>query len=121
MSILPLLVAIVPYHVYRRSMQAMNAFVHAAVFCDGRGSSILYRWLHRSYRLISAPAAVVYHPHSLTPLPFCRQHFNYGRGAPRFRRVRDRRDVGARAVNPVTFYFNLLRHPYSHAAGSAPY
>jgi hypothetical protein len=41
MSILPLLGAILPYYVCRRSMQAMNAFVHAAVLCDGRGPSIL--------------------------------------------------------------------------------
>jgi GT2 family glycosyltransferase len=78
-------------------------------FCD--------RWLHRGYRIISAPAAIVYHAHSLTLLTFCRQRWNYGRGAPRFSRVRDRRDVRARAVNLVTFYFNLLRHPYLHAAG----
>jgi GT2 family glycosyltransferase len=77
-------------------------------FCD--------RWLQRGYRLISAPA-IVYHAHSLTLLTFCRQHFNHGRGAPRFRRVRNRRDVRARAVRPVAFYFNLLRHLCLHAAG----
>src|SRR5262245_12311495 len=50
-------------------------------FCD--------RWLHRGYRMI------------------CRQHFDYARGAPRFRRMHDRRDVRARAVNLVTLYFGI--------------
>jgi len=47
-------------------------------FCD--------RCLCSGIQLVYAPECVVYHRHSLSYLSFCRQHFNYGRGAFRFLR-----------------------------------
>jgi len=76
-------------------------------FCD--------RWVHRGYRLIYAPEAVVYHAPALTLLTFWRQHFRYGRGALHLRQrqvARSRRGAG---IHPLSFYVNLLRYPFSHA------
>lgn len=78
-------------------------------FCD--------RWLHNDYRMIYAPEALVYHTHALTFRTFWRQHFNYGRGAFRFHQARARRGQGRIRLEPFSFYWNLLRHPFSHAQG----
>lgn len=45
------------------------------------------RWLASEREMIHTPEALVYHEHALTFAGFLRQHFNYGRGAFRFRRA----------------------------------
>ncbi len=55
-------------------------------FCD--------RWLNLGYRIIHAPEAAVYHFHALTFRKFCKQHFEYGRGAFRYQRIRAMRKTG---------------------------
>jgi GT2 family glycosyltransferase len=42
------------------------------------------RWLASEREMIYTPEALVHHEHELTFAEFCRQHFNYGRGAFRF-------------------------------------
>jgi len=77
-------------------------------FCD--------RWLQHGYRLVYAPEALVYHAHRLTLRTFFRQHFNYGRGAHHFHKARMRRSQRGICVEPVSFYLNLLRHPFSQVS-----
>ena len=55
-------------------------------FCD--------RWTHQGRELAYLPDAVVYHSHSLDFPGLMRQHFNYGRGASRFHRLRAQRGWG---------------------------
>ena len=69
------------------------------------------RWLHQGYRMIYAPDAIVYHAHSLTFRTFCRQHFNYGRGAFRFHQVRAQRGSGPFKPE-FGFYARCLRAPF---------
>jgi len=64
------------------------------------------RWLHNGYRMIYAPEVLVYHAHPLTFRTFWRQHFNYGRGAFYFHRVR------ALRMEPLGFYRRLLHYPF---------
>ncbi len=74
-------------------------------FCD--------RWLHTGHQMIFAPEVVVYHAHTLTLRSFWRQQFSYGRGGPRMKQLqvaRGRRGVGRQ---PLSFYVNLLRYPFS--------
>ena len=52
------------------------------------------RWRHQGRPIVHVPAARVRHVHAMGPLDFCRQHFDYGRGAERFRRIRARRGSG---------------------------
>ncbi|MGH7791073.1 MAG: glycosyltransferase [Thermodesulfobacteriota bacterium] len=75
------------------------------------------RWLHHGYRTIYAPEALVYHAHPLSLLSFCRQHFNYGRGALRFHELRAQRSQARVRPEPPTFYLNLLRYPFSQTQG----
>jgi GT2 family glycosyltransferase len=53
------------------------------------------RWLQRGHRIVYAPSARVRHAHHLGARSFCRQHFEYGRGAERFRRRRAGRRSGS--------------------------
>jgi GT2 family glycosyltransferase len=76
-------------------------------FCD--------RWRHLGYRLTYVPRAVVHHGHRLSMRRYCRQHFNYGRGAWRYHHVRSRRGSG-RLRNDLQFhgrFLKLLREPMS--------
>lgn len=72
------------------------------------------RWLFHGFRLVYVPEAIVYHAHTLTLSTFWRQHFNYGCGAFLFHEARRRRNDGSIHVESLSFYFNLLRYPFSH-------
>lgn len=74
-------------------------------FCD--------RCLQRGYRITFAPEVIVHHAHELTLRTFCRQHFNYGRGAVYFHQARLRRGQAGVKIEPLSFYLNLLRYPFS--------
>lgn len=74
-------------------------------FCD--------RWIHRGYRMIYAPEAVVSHSHFLNSRGFCRQHFNWGQGAFHFHQLSASREQGGLRLEPFRFYLNLLRYPFS--------
>ncbi len=52
------------------------------------------RWRHHGNRMIYAEDAILYHAHSLDPRTFFRQHFEYGRGACRYHKIRARRGSG---------------------------
>jgi GT2 family glycosyltransferase len=52
------------------------------------------RWLSHGNRIIYAPRALVHHIRPMNAAAFCRQHFQYGRGAEQFRRRRGERGSG---------------------------
>jgi glycosyltransferase involved in cell wall biosynthesis len=72
-------------------------------FCD--------RWLSQGYDMCYVADAVVHHAHRMTLLGFWRQHFNYGQGAFHFHTLRAQRGIGRIAVEPLSFYLNLLLYP----------
>jgi len=74
-------------------------------FCD--------RWQHAGYQLTFAPEAIVYHAHPMTAHSFWQQQFNYGCGAYHFHRARARRSAMGVKLEPLSFYWNLLRHPFT--------
>jgi len=90
------------------------SFPHAAAedreFCD--------RWLRNGYRMTYAPEVLIYHAHRLTLHSFCRQQFNYGRGAFRFHQLRARRSLHHFRIEPLSFYVNMLRYPLSEIQGT---
>lgn len=79
-------------------------------FCD--------RWLYHHKQMIAVPDAQIYHAHHLTLRSFWRQHFNYGRGAFHFHQLRAQRGVEKIKVEPFSFYFKLLRYPFSQSHSS---
>lgn len=72
-------------------------------FCD--------RWLHHGYQMIYAPEVCVHHTHELNLQRYWQQHFNYGRGAFRFRQVCAMRNSERIKVERLSFYGNLLIYP----------
>jgi GT2 family glycosyltransferase len=86
-----------------------NAAAEDRDFCD--------RWFHSGRRLIYAPEIIVYHAHALTLKTFWRQHCTYGRGANQFYRLHYQRTSEKLKLNRLTFYSNLLKHPFSNRSG----
>ncbi len=72
-------------------------------FCD--------RWRYNGFHTMYAPEAVVQHAHAMNLGSFCRQHFNYGRGAFYFHQIRSRRCQTPLKVEPFSFYRDLLMFP----------
>jgi len=79
------------------------------------------RWLRHGFRMAYAPEALIYHAHRLTLHSFCRQQFNYGRGAFRFHQLRARRRLDHFRLEPFSFYMNMLRYPLSEIQGPKKY
>jgi GT2 family glycosyltransferase len=76
-------------------------------FCD--------RWRQRGYRMAYIPEAVVLHAHPLTFRTFCKQYFNYGRGALRYHRLRAQLASGTMAqdLSLHARILPLVREPIS--------
>ena len=77
-------------------------------FRTSEDRDLIDRWRHGGHRLVYAPEVLVYHAQLLTWRGFCRQHFNYGRGAFRFHRARARRGCGPFRPE-LPFYWHVLR------------
>ena len=82
-----------------------RAAAEAREFCD--------RWLQYGNQMIYVPEVNVYHAHKLTLSSYWKQHFFYGRGAFCFHQVRAKRAHREIKVEPISFYFNLLKYPLS--------
>jgi len=83
----------------------------------GEDRELCDRWLHYGYRLIYVKEAIVSHAHKLAPSTFFRQHFNYGRGAFHYHQIRCRRNQSQIRPEPISFYLNMLRYPFSKVDG----
>ena len=73
------------------------------------------RWLKAGLKMSYEPTAVIFHAHLLTFRFFCRQHFNYGRGAAHFHRLRILRGTTG-VTSDIKFHArlpSLLRKPIS--------
>lgn len=87
---------------------AFPLFAEDREFCD--------RWLHTGHRMVFAPEVVVYHSHSLTSRTYWRQQFSYARGAPRLKKLQEERNRRGVGRQPISFYANLLRYPFSRTS-----
>ena len=100
-----------------RRFQALGGFDTTYTRTAAEDRELCDRWLQHGYRMTYAPEALVYHAHALTFRGFWRQHFNYGRGAFRFREARAYRGQQRMRIEPLSFYVDLLRYPFSRARG----
>lgn len=96
----------------RRSFEAVGRFDLAFPLAAGEDRELCDRWHESGRRLLYAPDAVVYHSHALTWSSFCRQHFNYGRGAFRFHRVRAATGRDRIRSEGLGFYSGLIAWPF---------
>jgi GT2 family glycosyltransferase len=75
------------------------------------------RWASAGHPLLIEPGAVVLHCHPLGVAGFLRKHFEYGRGAFRFRRAHGRRHADRIRLEPPRFYAGLVVAPFRHGRG----
>ena len=78
----------------------------------GEDREFVAKLLNRGHRVFFSPDNLVEHGHSLTFPSYCRQHFNYGRGAYHYHEKHTRRMGGNLSPEPLSFYSNLLRAPF---------
>jgi glycosyltransferase involved in cell wall biosynthesis len=88
-----------------------------ATFTTSEDRELCDRWRHHGYGMTYAPEVIVYHAHALTLHTFWRQHFNYGRGAFHFHEAQTKYNRAPIKVEPLSFYFDLLRYPLAQASG----
>jgi GT2 family glycosyltransferase len=75
------------------------------------------RWLREGFPLLYAPEAVMVHRDQSDLREFWRRHYNYGKGAYRFRAQSASREGGAVKLEPPAFYWQLFRCPFSKGVG----
>ena len=95
------------------AFRQLGSFDTTFPLAAGEDRELCDRWLHHGYKLFYAPEAQVYHAHKLALNSFWRQHFNYGRGAFHFHKVRSQRNTEQIKIEPWSFYLKLLAHPLS--------
>jgi len=98
--------------------RAIEGFDTNFPYAAGEDRDFCDRWLHHGYGMIYAPEVVVRHAHFLRFQTFCKQHFNYGRAAFHFHKVRAERRKNRIKVEPFRFYLDLLRYPFIHLKAS---
>jgi glycosyltransferase involved in cell wall biosynthesis len=99
----------------RRLFLAIGGFDSTLTRAAGEDRELCDRWQHLGHRLTYAPEAVVYHRHVLTLRQFWCQHFHYGQAAFHCYRKRLQRGCSCIAIEPWSFYLNLLRYPFTQA------
>ncbi len=102
-----------PAELFRRT----NGFDDSFPLAAAEDRDLCDRWLSHGYGMILAPEAIVYHAHPLTFRTFWRQHFNYGRGAFHFHRMRAARGREQVRLEPLRFYLRLLKYPFMEPPG----
>jgi GT2 family glycosyltransferase len=76
------------------------------------------RWREAGLAMVYCDDAIVRHEHALRLGSFCRQHFNYGRGAFHLHRARARRGETPLRVEPPQFYRRLVGYPFGRGQGA---
>jgi cellulose synthase/poly-beta-1,6-N-acetylglucosamine synthase-like glycosyltransferase len=88
-----------------------TAFRRAA----GEDRDLTERLREAGKQICYVPEVLIHHDHPLTFKAFLRQHFNYGRAAIRFHRLRAARRKTRMTIEPFPFYLNMVRQPFTHS------
>lgn len=100
--------------------QQVGGFDQSFPLAAGEDRDFCDRWLSTGYGLTYAPDALVYHAHALSLRTFWQQHFNYGRGAFHFHRLRSSRRSDKTPHGGISFYINLAVRPFMWAQLKRP-
>lgn len=92
--------------------QNIGGFDVTTLRATAEDREICDRWVYNGYKMTYTTDAVVFHSHDLSLSQYWRQHFNYGRGAYYFRKVRALRGQEKVKLEPTSFYSNLIIYPY---------
>ncbi len=94
--------------------QAIGEFDVTTLKATAEDREICDRLIFYGYRLVFQKRAKVYHYHDLNLRTLFKQHFNYGKGAYYFRKVRSIRGQARIKVEPLSFYYHLVFFPFRH-------
>ena len=101
-----------------RSFRWIGGFDASFPLAAGEDRDLCDRWREAGLSMVYCGDAVVHHAHALRLGSFCRQHFNYGRGAFHLHRARERRGEAPLRVEPPGFYTRLVGYPLRHQRGT---
>lgn len=99
-----------------REFRAIGGFDTSFPLAAAEDRDVCDRWREAGHTMLYADDAVVHHAHVLRFGSFCRQHFNYGRGAYYLHRARSRRGEAPLRVEPLRFYTRLVTYPLGRSA-----
>lgn len=98
-----------------RAFHGIGGFDDSFPLAAAEDRDLCDRWRESGLAMLYAHGAVVHHAHALGLRSFCRQHFNYGRGAFHLHRARSRRGERSLRVEPPRFYSRLVGYPFGRA------
>lgn len=90
----------------------LGGFDRRFTFAGGEDREFCSRWMRAGRRAVYSSESLVYHRHPMTLGAFFRQHFNYGRGASRFRQARAKVTAVEGRIERWPFYLGLFRLPF---------
>jgi len=97
----------------RDDFLAVGGFDVRFPLAGGEDREFCRRCRRQGLELVYDDDALVHHHHTLGPRSFLRQHFNYGRGASFYHRVRSADGGDGSGAEPLWFYLNLLASPFT--------
>ena len=95
--------------------RAIGGFDESFATATGEDREFCDRWTRQGYRMVYAPEVLVSHAHPLTFRTFVTQHFNYGRGTFRYRKMQAQLKRRSMSLEPAPFYLHLLHASRSEA------
>jgi len=98
------------------AFRALGGFDTSFPLAAAEDRDVCDRWREAGLPMVYADDAIVHHAHALRLGSFCRQHFNYGRGAYHLHRARARRGETPLRVEPLHFYTRLVSYPLGRSA-----
>jgi len=91
--------------------RAIGGFDTSFPLAAAEDRDVCDRWREAGHSMVYADDAIVHHAHELRLGSFCRQHFNYGRGAYYLHRARSQRGEAPLRIEPLRFYTRLVTYP----------
>ena len=101
-----------------QAFRQIGGFDASFPLAAGEDRDLCDRWREAGLRMVYCDEAIVHHAHELSLRSFCRQHFNYGRGAYHLHRARARRGEAPLRVEPADFYTRLVGFPLGRVEGA---
>jgi glycosyltransferase involved in cell wall biosynthesis len=100
------------------SFHAIGGFDVTFPLAAAEDRDLCDRWREAGLAMVYCDDAIVHHAHALGLHSYCRQHFNYGRGAFHLHRARARRGERPLRVEPPRFYSRLVGYPFGRGEGA---
>lgn len=91
----------------------LNGFDTTFPLAAAEDRELCDRIYDQGYQMIYVPEAIIYHQHFLTLNSFWQQHFNYGKGAKHFHKIKAQKKAGKIKLESINFYSKLLTYPFT--------